>query len=145
MLVILIISKVAKGLFQIAVSDRWYMDSSYSFYAHIFYRALRLFSLFCRCSMRVSEPVLLVIDCPMDHLYTDPSMWVMELVGNVTEGLLMSTTLDCRYVKEVQILNGQRCTAVTSTTTTNVSLICRKKKKRYGTGCLRTYWIIHML
>ena len=66
--------------------------------------------------MWVSDPVVLVIECPVESLFTASSLWVMEVEGTVTNALLMSTSLTCQRVKGVTILNGLVCAKNTSTT-----------------------------
>ena len=53
------------------------------------------FSILHRCTMRVFEPVALVVDCPVDTLFAGQSLFVMEVAGEVGEALLMSTSLGC--------------------------------------------------
>ena len=72
--------------------------------------------------MRVTEPVVLIIDCPVESLFTGPTLLVMGIEGVVSgEALLISTTLTCADVGDVKILNGRVCqTTTTQNQTTGV-------------------------
>ena len=71
---------------------------------------LLFLSDFFRCNMRVTEPVVLIIDCPVESLVTGPTLLVMGIEGVVSrEALLMSMTLTCDDVGDVKMLNGRVC------------------------------------
>ena len=74
--------------------------------------------------MWVSDPVVLVIECPVESLFTASSLWVIEVEGTVTKAFLMSTSLTCPSVKGVTILNGLVCAETTSTTSTTTTTVC---------------------
>ena len=69
--------------------------------SHLTHSFFSIFSI----HMWVSDPVALVIECPVETLFTASSLWVIEVEGTVTNALLMSTYLTCRSVKGVTILH----------------------------------------
>ena len=71
--------------------------------------------------MRVAEPVVVILDCSVESLFTGPTLLVMGIEGVVREEVLLMSTTPCDDVGDVKMLNGRVCqTTMTQNQTTGV-------------------------
>ena len=54
--------------------------------------------------MQSTQPVALIVDCPVDSLFSGPGLVVLELYGTAREELLHTLLLSCVDVN-VSVLN----------------------------------------
>ena len=66
---------------------------------------LLFLSDFFRCNMRVTEPVVLIIDCPVESLFTGPTLLVMGIEGGLRDGSGESASKIGEFINNLKFLS----------------------------------------